>query len=291
VQAVSNTGRSGVLVLKVDEDDVNTVLMNTDIENDGSLKYAYDNFADAFSENILEYAFAYADIPRNQITKKQREAAQSLLKLHEIEKLRYYLEHDVPEEDWEPAFLRWYEKKGVLGEIVLHMFLKEFKNTIPLISKMYFKDSFSQEAKGFDAVHVSQDSLTLWLGETKFYKAWKTKGVVKGGIDELVEDLKKHITKDYLSEQYVIIKRGLETQLEHPQREEWIEKLSRPILLKDVFQYIRIPLLCICLKIYSSMQSDTHFSLKAVILTSGSIVVSIVSIDCPHRSHVRFCWK
>ena len=125
------------------------------------------------------------------------------------------------------------------------MFLKEFKNTIPLISKMYFKDSFSQEAKGFDAVHVSQDSLTLWLGETKFYKAWKTKGVVKGGIDELVEDLKKHITKDYLSEQYVIIKRGLETQLEHPQREEWIEKLSRPILLKDVFQYIRIPLLCI----------------------------------------------
>ena len=136
-------------------------------------------------------------------------------------------------------------KKGVLGEIVLHMFLKEFKNTIPLISKMYFKDSFSQEAKGFDAVHVSQDSLTLWLGETKFYKAWKTKGVVKGGIDELVEDLKKHITKDYLSEQYVIIKRGLETQLEHPQREEWIEKLCRPILLKDVFQYIRIPLLCI----------------------------------------------
>lgn len=50
--------------------------------------------------------------------------------------------------------------------LVLHMFLKEFKNTIPLISKMYFKDSFSQEAKGFDAVHVSQDSLTLWLGET-----------------------------------------------------------------------------------------------------------------------------
>ena len=187
MQAVSNTGRSGVLVLKVDEDDVNTVLMNTDIENDGSLKYAYDNFADAFSENILEYAFAYADIPRNQITKKQREAAQSLLKLHEIEKLRYYLEHDVPEEDWEPAFLRWYEKRGVLGEIVLHMFLKEFKNTIPLISKMYFKDSFSQEAKGFDAVHVSQDSLTLWLGETKFYKAWKTKGVVKGGIDELLK--------------------------------------------------------------------------------------------------------
>ena len=31
MQAVSNTGRSGVLVLKVDEDDVNTVLMNNSI--------------------------------------------------------------------------------------------------------------------------------------------------------------------------------------------------------------------------------------------------------------------
>ena len=55
---VNNTGCNGVLVLKIDEDDVNTVLMNTDIESDGSLKYAYDNFADVFSENILEYAFA-----------------------------------------------------------------------------------------------------------------------------------------------------------------------------------------------------------------------------------------
>lgn len=245
MQAVNNIGQTGALVLKIDEDDVNTVLLNTDVGSDGSLQYAYDNFAAVFSENILEYAFAYAEIPRNQITKKQREAAQSLLKLHEIDKLKHYLEHDIPEEDWDPAFLRWYEKKGVLGEIILHMILKEFKTTIPLISKMYFKDSFSQEAKGFDAVHVSQDGLTLWLGETKFYKVWKTKGVVKGGIDELVEDLKKHITKDYLTEQYVIIKRGLEAQLEHPQRAAWIEKLSKPILLKDVFQYIRIPLLCI----------------------------------------------
>jgi hypothetical protein len=245
MQAINNMGQSGVLVLKIDEDDVNTVLLNTDVSSDGSLQYAYDNFASVFSENILEYAFAYAEIPRDQITKKQREAAQSLLKLHEIDRLRYYLEHDIPEEEWDPNFLRWYEKKGVLGEIILHMILKEFKNTIPLISKMYFKDSFSQEAKGFDAVHVSQDGQTLWLGETKFYKAWKTNGVIKGGIDELVGDLKKHITKDYLTEQYVIIKRGLEAQLEHPQRAVWIEKLSKPVLLKDIFQYIRIPLLCI----------------------------------------------
>lgn len=245
MNVITDTGRSGVLVLKVNEDDVNTILMNTDIDSEGLLQYAYDNFADIFSENILEYAFAYAEIPRDEITRKQREAAKSLIKLHEVEKLRNYFVNDIPEDEWDKDFLKWYEKKGVFGEVILHMILKEFKNTIPLISKMYFKDSFSQEAKGFDAVHVSSDGSTLWLGETKFYKAWKKRGVLKGGIDELVEDLNNHFNKDYLSEQFVIIKRGLDAQLCHPQREQWVEKLNKPILLKDVFQYIRIPLLCI----------------------------------------------
>ena len=242
---INNTGRNDVLVLKVEEDDVNTILMNTDVDSTGVLCYAYDNFADVFSENILEYAFAYADVPRGEITRKQREAAKSLIKLHEVETLRYDLENDIPEENWDKDFLRWYERKGVFGEVILHMILKEFKNTIPLISKMYFKDSFSQEAKGFDAVHVSSDGSTLWLGETKFYKSWKKQGVLKGGIDELVGDLNNHFNKDYLSEQFVIIKRGLDAQKGHPNRDEWIEKLNKPVLLKDVFQYIRIPLLCI----------------------------------------------
>lgn len=245
MKSINNTGKSGVLVLKVDEEDVNAILMNTDVDCHGALQYAYDNFADVFSENILEYAFAYAEIPRDQITRKQREAAKSLMKLHEVQKLREYLENDVPEEDWDKAFLKWYEKKGVFGEVILHIILKEFKDTVPLISKMYFKDSFSQEAKGFDAVHVSADGSTLWLGETKFYKTWETKGRVKGGIEELIDDLKKHINKDYLSDQFVIIRRGLDTQHSHPQRAEWLEKLNKPVLLKDIFQYIRIPLLCI----------------------------------------------
>ena len=92
------------------------------------------------------------------------------------------------------------------------MILKDFKNTIPLVSKLYFKDSFAQEAKGFDSVHVSEDGTTLWLGETKFYKDSTKQGVKKGGIDELVKDLNSHFVKDYLQEQFVIIRRGLDTQ-------------------------------------------------------------------------------
>lgn len=57
--------------------------------------------------------------------------------------------------------------------------------------------------------------------------------------------MKKHFTKDYFNEQFVVIKRGLESQYAHPQREKWLQILNKPIVLKDVFQYIRIPLLCI----------------------------------------------
>lgn len=291
MDVIENIGSTGVFVLKIDEDDVNTILLNTDIDETGFLQYVYDNFADTFSENILEYAFAYAEIPRNQITRMQREAARSLMKLYEVQKLHEYLINDIPESDWDKDFLKWYRRKGVFGEIVLHMLLKEFKNTIPLISKMYFKDSFSQEAKGFDAVHVSEDGSTLWLGETKFYKNWETKGKVIGGIEELVGDLKKHFTKNYFTEQFVVIKRGLKSQYAHPQREKWLQILNRPIVLKDVFQYIRIPLLCI----YEDSIASQYLKVIDDVLKNEAIIEHTMTVrdyynllnDSPHKEQLQ----
>ena len=291
MDVIENIGSTGVFVLKIDEDDVNTILLNTDIDETGFLQYVYDNFADTFSENILEYAFAYAEIPRNQITRMQREAARSLMKLYEVQKLHEYLINDIPESDWDKDFLKWYRRKGVFGEIVLHMLLKEFKNTTPLISKMYFKDSFSQEAKGFDAVHVSEDGSTLWLGETKFYKNWETKGKVIGGIEELVGDLKKHFTKNYFNEQFVVIKRGLKSQYAHPQREKWLQILNRPIVLKDVFQYIRIPLLCI----YEDSIASQYLKVIDDVLKNEAIIEHTMTVrdyynllnDSPHKEQLQ----
>ena len=49
MQAVSNTGRSGVLVLKVDEDDVNTVLMSIAKQ---------DNYKKERTETALSFHFS-----------------------------------------------------------------------------------------------------------------------------------------------------------------------------------------------------------------------------------------
>src|SRR5688572_17604783 len=64
-----------------------------------------------------------------------------------------------------------YKRRGEFGEVLLHAVLRQRYSSIPLISKIYFKDSPNDTAKGFDAVHVVHGSsgLELWLGEAKFY--------------------------------------------------------------------------------------------------------------------------
>ena len=109
------------------------------------------------------------------------------------------------------------------------------KGTLPLISKIYFKDSISVEAHGFDAVHVLGDK--LWLGETKFYNDGKR------GIKALIDDLNEHFKHDYLKEQFIIISRALVHNNE--MREDWVNKLSTANRLEDKLNMIYIPLLCI----------------------------------------------
>ena len=64
-----------------------------------------------------------------------------------------------------------FKSRGEFGELLLHAIIRETYNTIPAISKIYYKDGPNETVKGFDAVHVvvTDDTLELWLGEVKFY--------------------------------------------------------------------------------------------------------------------------
>ena len=94
-----------------------------------------------------------------------------------------------------------YQKRGEFGELILHFLLRDFHNTIPLVSKIYFKDSVSMTVHGFDSVQVSNDRgiRKLWLGESKLY----TDG--KSGIKSLIEDLKYHLNTDYLKQEMTLL--------------------------------------------------------------------------------------
>ncbi|MGN0495657.1 MAG: DUF1837 domain-containing protein [Lachnospiraceae bacterium] len=230
--------KNKVVVLKIQESDIEGMIMNHDLNEEGIYSYMETPFIESVMNYLPEYAMGQDPIPTEptRLIPYLREAAKSVVKIKKVAEIKKYLDAAVPYEEWDEKILKIYNTKGIFSELILHFLLREFKDTVALISKIYFKDSFAHEAHGFDAVHVSDDK-KIWLGETKFYNNGKR------GVDELIDDLNKHFNHNYLQEQFVIISRALVHNNEL--REEWIQKLNEATRLEDKFNMVIIPLLCI----------------------------------------------
>lgn len=131
-----------------------------------------------------------------------------------------------------------YQKRGEFGELILHLLLRDWCNTIPLISKIYFKDAHNVNVHGFDGIHVTDDGTVkkLWLGESKLY----TDGI--SGIKELAKDVLHHVNGDYLKKEFELIRRKLPEDT--PDIEFWLNLMHKHKNLDDVFDAIVIPLVC-----------------------------------------------
>ena len=227
-----------VVILKVTQADIEGLILNHDLTDDGKYSYMEHEFIDAVMRYLPEYAMGDEPAPTSvvDLVPYLKETANSVIKVKRISEIRKYIEAETPYDQWDPDILKIYSSKGIFSELILHFLLLSIHNTIPLISKIYFKDSFAHEAHGFDSVHVSNDN-KLWLGETKFYNDSKR------GIKALIEDLNTHFKHDYLKEQFLIINRALSHK--NPEREEWIEKLQSATRLEEKLEMIVVPLLCI----------------------------------------------
>ena len=227
-----------VLVLNLVDEYVNGLLINHDLTDKGNYSFMEEAFIEIVINYLPEYAMGYdfASMTPLQIIPALREVAKSVIKIKQIDKIKQYLDSGTPYEQWDGSIFKTYNSKGIFSELILHFVLREIKGTIPLISKIYFKDSNAIEAHGFDAVHITAEDKKLWLGETKFY----TDG--KQGIKELIDDLNKHFNHNYLKEQFVIIKRAM---IDNNSRDEWLERLSNATRLEEKINMIVAPLLCI----------------------------------------------
>jgi hypothetical protein len=131
-----------------------------------------------------------------------------------------------------------YQKRGEFGELILHLLLRDFHNTIPLISKIYFKDSHDVTVHGFDGVQITIDGDTkkLWLGESKLYKTGDS------GIRELAKDFENHVNEDYLRKEFSLISKRLPSEV--PEIDHWRNLMSRQQKLDTIFSSIVIPMVC-----------------------------------------------
>lgn len=156
-----------------------------------------------------------------------------------------------------------YKSRGEFGELILHLLLRDFCETTPLISKIYFKDAKNVAVHGFDAIHVTDNGTEkiLWLGEAKIYE------IGKDGVDELIEDLKKHFVGDYLRDEFVLLRNkvGLLHDRNIENKEHWLDLMHQHTTLDKIFKNITVPMLCVYdSEIYKDHNSVTQEYLDAL---------------------------
>jgi hypothetical protein len=180
-------------------------------------KFRLQPLVDVIRSVIPEFALGYycgQDIPLTDIIARLKEAAETV---YDTDK---------------------YKRRGEFGELILHFLLRDFHNTIPLISKIFFKDAVNVNVHGFDGVQITieNDEKKLWLGESKLYKDGLK------GIKELVKDLKNHLKADYLRSEFTFLSRRLPNNI--PEIEHWRQLMDKHQKLDTIFSSIVIPMVC-----------------------------------------------
>lgn len=190
-------------------------------------KFRLKHLAQVIADVIPEFALGFhqgTSVPMSAVASRLRDAAK---RLYSTDK---------------------YHRRGEFGELILHLLLRDYFGSIPLVSKIYFKDSPNVPAHGFDGVHivVTGSEKQLWLGESKLYDDGKA------GISDLLNDLKTHFTADYLRQEFNLVSSKLPDAV--PDIEHWRELLHEHQRLAAILDRVCVPMVCT----YSSGCFNAH---------------------------------
>ena len=181
-----------------------------------SRQWRKDQLVNYLFEYLPEFALTYSELgnltSENMVAKMRQVAAS----IYQSEKCR---------------------NSGEFGELLLHAIIREMYDTIPAISKIYYKDGPNETVKGFDAVHVivTDKALELWLGEVKFYNN------ISNAISDVIEELNQHIKTRYVRNEFIAITNKIDTKWPHA---NILKTLLHPnTSLDDVFSNTCIPVL------------------------------------------------
>ena len=95
-----------------------------------------------------------------------------------------------------------YQKRGELGEVVLHAICRDFFGTIPIAPRVFYLTASNDVVKSFDMVHVrylNEGSFELWLGEAKFFKN------ASDAMNSAIESVKAHIDAGFLRNEKLLL--------------------------------------------------------------------------------------
>jgi hypothetical protein len=233
-------GSEKVITQHISEAKLKTYFVGFDIDCKGQRYYRLDDLIYFLERAIPEFAFGNTigpKVPVPELVDILREAARSIYRIKQFQEARKIYENGGCIAD-DNVVQKKYLERGEFGELILHLLLRDFHATIPLLSKIYFKDAYSVTVHGFDAVHVHPDEKTLWLGEAKLYVDGKK------GVHALTKDVKDHFQRDYLNEEFAIISKKLRILDKISEKDHWLEIMDEHTKLSDVLSSVTIPLLC-----------------------------------------------
>lgn len=147
-----------------------------------------------------------------------------------------------------------FKRRGEFGELFLHAAIRQVYDSIPAISKIFYKSATNETVKGFDAVHVvgTPDALELWLGEAKFYTD------INAAIRDVAKELSAHLAIDYLRSEFLLIGNKLEDG--HPHTPALKRLLAQETSLDEVFKRACVPVLLTyeseCVASHTSVSSE-----------------------------------
>lgn len=225
-----------------------TYFVDFELQDDGTYQYRWSALINLMQKALVDFAYGIHEwwsVKNEHIQEKLVEAAKSIYQIKEFQEIkRIYEEWGlIADNDEEKKYLR----RGEFGELILHILLRDFHDTIPLLSKIYFKDSYSHAVHGFDAVHIQESTKSLWLWESKLYTD------SRAGIDNLIADIKTHFQSNYLRTEFSIISKKVRWS-NIANKDYWLNLMSSQTKLQNILNSVTIPLLCT----YSSWSFDTY---------------------------------
>ena len=227
-----------VIEERINIPDLRGYLVGFDIDDNGKYGYRLSPLIFKILSALHEFCFGHHEgnfTDNTQTFTKLTESAKLLYKIDSFCKIRELCENsDYRDEDIPDKYL----KRGEFGELILHLLLRDFHSTIPLLSKIYFKDSVGHAVHGFDSVHIDPVNKELWLGESKLYTD------PKNGIRELIKDVTEHFNNDYINSEFMLISKKIKGIHSSAEVDYWVDLLSSGGKISDKLKKINIPLLC-----------------------------------------------
>lgn len=130
------------------------------------------------------------------------------------------------------------ERRGEIGEIMLHGLISDLYKTTTIVSKIYHKSARSDTVKGFDCVHAvveGNEIESLWLGEAKFWKD------IDAAMADAVASITSFTESVKLREEFMLITNDIDEDDEVGKKVKTI--IDKSNSLDDITKRICIPVL------------------------------------------------